>query len=841
MKNLKNEATARLKINSLLEKAGWRLYNSGHKKTNVLVEDRVSLKKIDFDELGEDFEKTANGFIDYLLVDEQNSPILIIEAKRESINPLSAQNQAKEYALSKNCNLVILSNGNIHYLWNLETNTKEAISEFPSLNDIVEQKDLLKEFKDGKTKLLNYAYDKFLIAESQIEGLIVDKEYQANRKEYCKKHNLIMLRDYQMEAVNKMREAISQDKDRFLFEMATGTGKTLVAASVIKFFLKSNFTKRVLFLVDRIDLEKQAQSDFKEYFNGDKKIEIGIYKDVRDDWHNCNILITTIQSLVKDNRFKEYFGRFDFGLIITDEAHRSISGSTNRELFNYFYSYKLGLTATPKAFLKNINETELLLHKPIELEERRARDTYSIFGCENSEATFVYDLKRGIEDNILNKPMLVDSKTVITTELLSKKGIEIKTIDEETGAELSDTFYMRHFEKKFYSEKTNVEVCKHFLDNAKRDPITGEIGKTIFFCVSQNHALKIVDILNRLGEQKLGYPKGYDFAYRITSNEDEPNTNSKLFNHKHNKLKGYSRVNEKYLNYNTSRVRITVTVSMMSTGYNCCDLLNIVMFRPIYSPAEFIQIKGRGTRLFNFTWKNEDGNLLKPIQKKEHFYLFDYFGICDYFDKEYDFKKPEKYIKESLKGALSEGGSIDYHKGISNEEDKIISSFKKEIGSEGFIVDRQGLEESVENETSVREEVVELYEKGDKKGAKAVIDSFLKKKELDYTLLRSLFGIKREVSVDDMYSFFKSSKIKGDSDFFDEKFEEFFVKYSFEEDLKSDLKRFFQEYCYNPKSRESINRGDISRLDFDFLLTFKKVEEYREEIIDYIYDNNLYL
>lgn len=86
-----------------------------------------------------------------------------------------------------------------------------------------------------------------------------------------------------------------------------------------------------------------------------------------------------------------------------------------------------------------------------------------------------------------------------------------------------------------------------------------------------------------------------------------------------------------------------------------------------------------------------------------------------------------------------------------------------------------------------------------------------------------------------------NSKIKGDSDFFDEKFEEFFVKYSFEEDLKSDLKRFFQEYCYNPKSRESINRGDISRLDFDFLLTFKKVEEYREEIIDYIYDNNLYL
>ncbi|MCH8520134.1 MAG: DEAD/DEAH box helicase family protein [Nanoarchaeota archaeon] len=835
-----NEATARLKINSLLEKAGWRLFDIGNKRANVIVEDRVSLEKIDFNELGVDYEKTSNGFIDYLLVDEQRNPLLILEAKRESINPLSAQNQAREYAKSKNCKYIILSNGNIHYLWNLETDNKEAISEFPSLEDIVKKRNFDEEFEKGRSKLLNYPFDRYLIAESQIEGLVQNPKYQDNKELYCKTNKLIALRDFQFEALEKMRESIQNGKDRFLFEMATGTGKTLVAASVIKMFLKSGFTNRVLFLVDRIDLEKQALSDFKEYFEGDKVVNIGIYKEHKQDWHNCNILITTIQSLVKENRFEKFFGRYDFGLIITDEAHRSISGATNRELFKYFKSYKLGLTATPKAFLKNIDETKMLLNKPLELEERRARDTYSIFGCETGEATFVYDLKRGIEDNILNKAQLVDSKTIITTELLSEKGLEVKTIDED-GNELTDTYFMKHFEKKFFSTRTNKEVCKHFLETAQRDPITGEIGKTIFFCVSQEHALKVTNMLNKLAQEMYDYPVGYDIAKRITSDEEQANLDSKLFNHKHNKLGGYSRVNEKYVNYHTSKVRIAVTVSMMSTGYNCCDLLNIVMFRPIYSPAEFIQIKGRGTRLFTFSWKNEDGYNLSNTVKKDKYYLFDYFGICDYFEKKYDFKKPEKIAK--VNNGVSESGGEEYDLFNSNEQDKIITSFKKEIGAEGFIVDRQGLRESVDRDnTNIKDLIIQLYEEGRVDEAQKKIEEFFKEKSLNYDILRHFFSLNREISIDDIYSFLKFDSVKDDSQYFNEKFDEFFSKYSFDKDLKDDLKIFFQEYCYNPKVRSCIDRDELSKIaDFEFLKVYGKIKEYKEEIIDYIYDNNLYL
>lgn len=834
-----NEATARLKINSLLEKSGWRLYDLNNEKANVIVEDRVSLKKVDFDELGSDFEKTTNGFVDYLLLDNTNKPLVILEAKRESINPLSAQNQAKEYAKSKNCKYIILSNGDIHYFWNLKTGSKEAISSFPKLEELVEKINYDEEFEKGRTKLLNYAFDKHLIAESQVEGLLSNKEYLKDRDAYCKSHKLISLRDFQLEALYKMRESIEQGNTRFLFEMATGTGKTLVAASTIKIFLKSNFTKRVLFLVDRVDLEKQALSDFKEYFEGDKVINIGIYKEVKDKWRDYNILITTIQSLVKDNRFEKYFGRYDFGLIITDEAHRSISGATNREMFNYFISYKLGLTATPKAFLKNINETQMLLNKPLELEERRARDTYTIFGCENGEATFVYDLKRGIEDNILNKAQLVDSKTVITTELLSEKGLEVKTIDEN-GSELVNTYFMQHFERKFYSSKTNTEVCRHFLENAQRDPITGEIGKTIFFCVSQEHALKVTNLLNSLAQELYEYPVEYEIAKRITSDEEQANLDSKLFNHNHNKLGGYSKVNEKYVNYNTSRVRIAVTVSMMSTGYNCCDLLNIVMFRPINSPADFIQIKGRGTRLYTFNWRNEDGYSLANMVKKDRYYLFDYFGVCDYFEKKYDFEKPEKVTKLGAKG-LEDGEEHYDNSHNSNESDKIITSFKKEIGAEGFIVDRQGLRGSVDK-NNIKDIIISLYEQGRYDEAKEKLEEFFKEKNLSYDNLRYFFSVNREISLDDIYSFLKFDSVKNDSQFFDEKFEEFFSKYSFDSNLRDDLKRFFQEYCYNAKIRSYIDRDELSKIaDFELLQVIGKVKEYKEEVIDYVRDNNLYL
>ena len=121
-----NEATARIKINRLLEKAGWRFFQEGNDPANVRLEPSVAITQADLDALGEDFEKTTKGFIDFLLLDSKGFPLLVLEAKSEKKQPLVGKEQARKYARSQNCRFVILSNGDLHYFWDLESNCLES-------------------------------------------------------------------------------------------------------------------------------------------------------------------------------------------------------------------------------------------------------------------------------------------------------------------------------------------------------------------------------------------------------------------------------------------------------------------------------------------------------------------------------------------------------------------------------------------------------------------------------------------------------------------------------------------------------------------------------------------
>lgn len=114
------EATARIKINKLLEAAGWRFFAEDGAPANIRLEPTISIKKSDLDALGNDFEKTGKGFIDFLLLNDKGFPLLVLEAKAEDKNPLVGKEQARKYAKSQNCRFVILSNGNLHYFWDLE-------------------------------------------------------------------------------------------------------------------------------------------------------------------------------------------------------------------------------------------------------------------------------------------------------------------------------------------------------------------------------------------------------------------------------------------------------------------------------------------------------------------------------------------------------------------------------------------------------------------------------------------------------------------------------------------------------------------------------------------------
>ena len=117
---MSNEATARIKINKLLEASGWRFFADAECPPNIELEPSVTLKTTDLDALGEDFEKTEKGFIDFLLLNEKGFPFIVLEAKAENKDPLVGKEQARKYAKSQNSRFVLLSNGNLHYFWDLE-------------------------------------------------------------------------------------------------------------------------------------------------------------------------------------------------------------------------------------------------------------------------------------------------------------------------------------------------------------------------------------------------------------------------------------------------------------------------------------------------------------------------------------------------------------------------------------------------------------------------------------------------------------------------------------------------------------------------------------------------
>ena len=119
------EAKARIKINKLLEASGWRFFDTEKGQANIQLEPNVKITQKDIDAFGEDFETTKNGFIDFLLLDEKGFPLVILEAKKGEKNPLDGKEQARRYAKSENARFVILSNGNLHYFWDLERINRE--------------------------------------------------------------------------------------------------------------------------------------------------------------------------------------------------------------------------------------------------------------------------------------------------------------------------------------------------------------------------------------------------------------------------------------------------------------------------------------------------------------------------------------------------------------------------------------------------------------------------------------------------------------------------------------------------------------------------------------------
>jgi len=602
MSTSQSEAFSRVLIDKALEYSGW---------------DLLDPKQVQFE------YHNVGGRADYLLKDSFGRVLGVLEAKREDHDPYDAKEQARGYAENLKSPFAILSNGREHWFWNLErAHERDAyrIERLPSRQDM------------ERVRLKNLQPPRPL----QTEGVTPAYLRALNPN--------VNLRGYQigaMEAIAKEYDGVG--KRQFLLEMATGTGKTLLCAALIRRFLRTRNAERVLFIVDRIELAKQTMEDFSVVLGEFKPV---IYKTARrtGELPGSSVVVATIQSLMMDGRYRDEFTPFYFDLVINDEAHRSIYGDA-REVVQFFQATRIGLTATPKAYLKNINIQKLAAEEPKALEARQLRDTYHYFGCEPGLPTYRYDIIDAVQDPegpFLCLPKIFDCRSDITTQALQESGWAV-TINEQ-----EENYKVQDLERKIFTPSRNRLMCEAFLREAQRDP-TGAIGKSIIFAVNQTHATAITKVLNELQP---------GIAVTITSRIPEASSLAKEFRD------------------GKRTERVAVSVDMLSTGYNCCDLLNVVLMRPIFSPTEYIQIKGRGTRRYTFMVGNTE-------YEKKHFFLLDFCAVAEYFEEKYDYSVPLKLPREGgEKGTEKSGGGGTVTEGASGEGEGKSSSEgqgKKEI------------------------------------------------------------------------------------------------------------------------------------------------------------------
>lgn len=832
-----NEAQARIKINKLLESSGWRFEDGPGGPSNISLESAVK-----FSDLGDDLENAVSrngtrGAIDFLLLDRDKRPLVVLEAKKEAIDPLSAKEQARNYARNIGARFIILSNGNIHYFWDTKHGNPETISRFPSPDSITQHE----QYMPNSDELAKTRVDENYIVATQFPSFKTDPDFisDENRSDFLKRNGLKQLRPYQLQALKSIQTAAVEGSQRYLFEMATGTGKTLISAAVIKMFLQSGNARRVLFLVDRLELEDQAQKAFVQYLGKDYRSVI--YKNNRDSWSNAEVVVSTVQSFLAGDKYRTNFSPTDFELVISDEAHRSIGGNA-RAVFEYFVGYKLGLTATPKNFLKGLSTDDIDNQR--DYERRLLIDTYKTFGCAPGEPTFSYDLEQGAKEGFLIKPTLVDARTEITTQLLSDEGYSIREQDD-FGNETQVTFTQRDFERKVFNDATNVAMCEALLDNGLYDPVGDNLGiplfgKTLVFAVSQKHAARLTNILNKMALQR--WPELYsesDFAMQISS--DVADAQQMTINFANNRLGGQV---SKPRGYDSSKSRIAVTVGMMTTGYDCQDLLNIALMRPVFSPSDFVQIKGRGTRKWTFSFDDFGGDAFAV--DKERFKFFDFFATCEYFENEFDYD--EKLIVPTSSTDFKSYAEVPGENNLLDSVDLGAQDAVKSVSEtpDGVImrIDREGFKLAVAQDLLEDTTISALWANGDFDGAEEYVKQHIFDKPRNYLNLekvRKIFGVDRRISIREFLevAFGEREGFEPKDSLLESEWQRFMDIHAVDQEHYRPVKNFFKAFISDGEVREIIKTKQLARFhqcaSFDFS-DYELLDGYKNKVPQYVYD-----
>lgn len=345
------------------------------------------------------------GYIDYVLYGENGKPLAVVEAKRTSKDAKIGQQQAKLYAdcLEKEYAqrpIIYYTNGKEIYMWDDLSYSERKVSGFYTQDEL----QLLIKRRDSKENL-----EHIFIA------------------------NDIANRPYQLEAVKKVCESFEQKHRRALIVMATGTGKTRTAISLVDVLTSKNWVQNVLFLADRTELVKQAEKNFKKLLPDMSCCNLLSSKD--GDPEESRIIFSTYQTMIncidkmKSKKGITLFTPGHFDLIIIDEAHRSIY-KKYQAIFDYFDGLLVGLTATPRDDVD--------------------KNTYKFFQLENNVPTFVYEY-----DEAVRQKYLVDYHTISTTTKFIERGIKYSELKEEDREEYENLFEEGEVQEEISSSAIN--------------------------------------------------------------------------------------------------------------------------------------------------------------------------------------------------------------------------------------------------------------------------------------------------------------------------------------------------------------------------------------------------
>lgn len=437
MVNLSEKETREQIIDEALKEEGWKEDYIKREVNSV----KSTFKPGGYKFIGEGIEKGVDRFIDYVLTDEHENPIAIIEAKRFSLDAEKGTIQANVYVkdIKPKINMILpifLTNGKKWYLKEVGYPTREVSGPFS-------QRDLKRRIYLQKNR-----------------GSLIELEIPEN----------ITNRAKSIEVAKNILEHLNEGHRTALINMATGTGKTRVSMAIIEALIRRSFVQNILFIVDRTSLGRQAKAAFDEFLQGNPATLLNEEKELD---MNKRIYVSTIQTLMaKDSEKSKKFQKFSpgfFDLIVFDEAHRSYYDKQNL-VSDYFDAIKIGLTATPS--------------------KSEAKNTYDLFECERGNPTVEYSYDEAVNDGVL---VPYDTQ-VISTEIMAL-GIEGLKLNKELRTELMkqnedpEGFQVsgRSFAKYFTDQKTNELVVREFLDRCYKDD-SGKPCKTIFFCVNVEHA-----------------------------------------------------------------------------------------------------------------------------------------------------------------------------------------------------------------------------------------------------------------------------------------------------------------------------------------------------------------